>query len=142
MIDDGVLINRVASDDILDQAYDWVCSRRRDYSHNSDIWELRRNWQDIKPILQQALRSGNYSFGTLREIRTESGRMALWNAQDALVLKGMALVLGTHLKGIISDNCHHVEGHGGAKKAIRNATEALVPGSHVVNYPSAKDRRA
>lgn len=29
-------------------AYDWVCKRRIDYSHNSDIWDLRWNWQEIK----------------------------------------------------------------------------------------------
>lgn len=35
------LIARVASDETLDIAFDWVCKRRQDYSHNSDIWDLR-----------------------------------------------------------------------------------------------------
>ena len=34
------LITRAASDETLDIAFDWVCKRRVDYSHNSNIWYL------------------------------------------------------------------------------------------------------
>ena len=34
--------------DELEDAYLWVCDIRKDYSPNSDIWELRRNWANIK----------------------------------------------------------------------------------------------
>jgi len=39
-----MLIERVASDAILDEAYAWVCHRRRDHPDNAEIWWFRRNW--------------------------------------------------------------------------------------------------
>ena len=41
----------------------------------------------------------------------------LWNAQDALVQKAMALVLGPQWP--ISPRCTHMKGHGGLKGALR-----------------------
>lgn len=75
------LISRVASEDTLDRAFDWVCKRREDYSHNSDIWDLRRDWEQIKPNVQQALLTGDYSFSPLREIRTDCDIIELWSAR-------------------------------------------------------------
>jgi hypothetical protein len=49
------LLAQVASDDILDQAFDWVCRQREHHSPNSDVWWLRFNWHTIKPQLQQQL---------------------------------------------------------------------------------------
>lgn len=128
----GPLINRAASDAILDQAYDWVCKRRLDYSHNSDIWDLRRNWKEIKPDIRKALIDGVYEFDPLQEIRTGTDTIELWSSQDALVLKALALVLGEHLDGTISDRCHHVQGRGGTKEATRNTTCMLMPVDHVM----------
>ena len=34
----------VARDEVLDEAYDWLCRQRLDYSANNDIWDLRRRW--------------------------------------------------------------------------------------------------
>jgi len=125
-------IERVASDEILDIAFDWVCKRRIHYSHNSDIWDLRLNWQEIKPKIQQALVSGDYTFSALKEIRTDSDIIELWCATDALVLKALAVVLGEHLNDTISEQCHHVQGRGGTKQAIRNTMNVLAPGSYVM----------
>jgi hypothetical protein len=38
------IIEQLASNDVLDSAYEWLCRRRRDYSANSDAWALRRCW--------------------------------------------------------------------------------------------------
>ena len=94
------LIARVASDETLEIAFDWVSKRRIDYSHNS-VWDLRRNWQEIKPEIQQALVSGDYTFSPLREIRMDSEVIELWCAKDALVLKALAIILGEELDRII-----------------------------------------
>jgi RNA-directed DNA polymerase len=45
------MIREIASDDILDEAFGWLGQRRNDYSHNNDVWDLRRNWERIKPKL-------------------------------------------------------------------------------------------
>ncbi|MDM8517154.1 hypothetical protein QUF76_13215 [Desulfobacterales bacterium HSG16] len=52
------LIRRIASDEILEEAFQWLCRRRIDYSPNSDIWDFRLKWPQIKPELQNRLVSG------------------------------------------------------------------------------------
>jgi RNA-directed DNA polymerase len=32
------ILAQLASDDVLDSAYEWLCRRRRDYSANADVW--------------------------------------------------------------------------------------------------------
>ncbi len=32
------LMEQIASEQTLAEAYDWLCKRRRDYSHNDDVW--------------------------------------------------------------------------------------------------------
>ena len=126
------LIARVVSDETLDIAFDWVCKRRQDDSHNSDIWDLRRGWAEIKPELQRVLAAGGYEFDALREIRTGTEVIDLWSARDALVLKALAFVLGDHLDPVISESCHHVKGRRGAKAAVRKALSAVSTDSHVM----------
>jgi len=128
----GQLIALVASDEALDIAFDWVCKQRIDYSHNSDIWDLRCGWAEIKPELQRKLLSGEHEFDALREIRTDSDVIELWSARDALVLKALAYVLGDHLDSVISKSCHHVKGRGGAKAAVRKVMSAVSVDSHVM----------
>jgi RNA-directed DNA polymerase len=126
------LISKIASDVIIDTAFTWVCDRRKEYSHNNDIWELRRNWIHTKPELQKCLLNGDYMFDPLKEIRFESCVIELWNSQDALVLKAIALVLGEHLAPVISETCHHVKGNGGAKEAVRKVMSIVSEDCHVM----------
>jgi RNA-directed DNA polymerase len=127
-----ILIEYIASDRILDQAYVWLCKRRANLSHNNDVWDLRRNWHDVKPKLQQALLMGEYRFSPLVELRFPDGNLECWCAVDSLILKAMVIVLGKHLAPVVSPACVHVVGHGGAKKAVRDVYRHLEPGSHVM----------
>ncbi|MDJ0717100.1 MAG: hypothetical protein QNJ54_23280 [Prochloraceae cyanobacterium] len=36
------LIARIASDDVLKIAYQWLCQKRSHYHFNGDVWQLRR----------------------------------------------------------------------------------------------------
>ncbi len=45
---------------------------------------------------------------------TPKRRTELWSAKDALVLKAISIVLGEHLKPVLSHSCYHLKGHGGA----------------------------
>lgn len=45
------LINKIASCDIIDAAYEWLCQRRQKYSPNSDIWNLRRAVKKVNQVL-------------------------------------------------------------------------------------------
>jgi hypothetical protein len=49
------LIEQVASDEIIEQAFSWLCLKRKEHCHNNGVWNLRRHWQTIKPNLQQQL---------------------------------------------------------------------------------------
>ena len=92
------VIEQLASDDVLDRAYEWLCRRRRDYSPHSDVWAFRRCWPGEKERIKGELLSGNYRFSLLSRCMLKDGEDTdLWSARDALVLKAMALVLGSHL---------------------------------------------
>jgi hypothetical protein len=54
----------------------------------------------------------------------------LWSARDALVLKALTIVQGDHLP--ISPRRTHVEGHGGAKAAVRQVWERLAENRFVL----------
>jgi hypothetical protein len=51
------LIDRVTSDEVIERAYKWVCERRKHYHHNSDVWQLRRWWDEKKRLIVAQLRS-------------------------------------------------------------------------------------
>jgi len=53
-------MDEVASDEVLDLAYDWLCRSRKNAGHNSDVWVVRWRWADLKPRVQAELRAGTY----------------------------------------------------------------------------------
>ena len=126
------LITKIASDEVIDAAYAWLCKRREKWSPQNDVWDLRWRWQTAKPAIQAALLAGEYVFQPLYEVRLPQEIREYWGTQDALVLKAVALVLGEHLKPFISANCVHVTGHGGAKKAVGDTFDHLAPNSWVM----------
>jgi len=83
---------QITSDNVVDIAFEWICKRWQDYSHDSDIWDLRIRWLTIWPHLQALLLAGGYIFSPTIEIRLPDGKggiekRELWCSQDALVLK-------------------------------------------------------
>ena len=119
------ILAQLASDDVLDSAYGWLCrQRRRDYSANADVWAFRRDWARKKEQIKDELDAGSYRFSLLIRITLKDGEDTdLWSARDALVLKALAIVLAEHLP--ISPRCTHIKGHGGAKYAVREVRDHL-----------------
>lgn len=64
-----MLLDQIASDAVLEDAYAWLCHRRRDYPANADVWSLRRDWPIEKRRLQVELRGGTFRFGLLDRIQ-------------------------------------------------------------------------
>ncbi|MGR3316916.1 MAG: reverse transcriptase domain-containing protein [Candidatus Anammoxibacter sp.] len=126
------LIKKVASNTVVDQAYAWLCARRKGYSHNDDVWDICFRWNEIKPWLQKALISGKYTFSSQKEILLPDRRIELWSAMDSLVLKAMSIVLGEYLGPVLSNNCYHLKGHGGAKAAVMATFNHLKQDQHVM----------
>jgi len=120
-----MLINLIASDEVLDAAYEWLWVKRAHYHFNGDIWHVRRWWHEIKPQIQQQLLEGRYFFRELRVIQGKERRVEWWCSIDALVLKATAIVLGEHLKPHLSQRCFHLAGTGGMKAAVREVAANL-----------------
>ena len=118
------ILDQLASDEVLNSAYGWLCGRREGYHHNADVWSLRFGWHEEREEIRRDLLSGRYRFGLLKRITLRGGEeIDLWSARDALVLKALSLVLAEHLP--ISKRCTHLKGHGGAKAAVREVREQL-----------------
>lgn len=114
------MITRIASDEILEQAFDWLGQARKDYSANADIWHLKHHWRHRKPAIQQALRAGHYHFSPLNRYEIDGDTLCLWSAEDALVLKALAIVLSEEIAPQLSRRCYHAAGLGGLKAAVRD----------------------
>jgi RNA-directed DNA polymerase len=71
------ILAQLASDDVLDSAYEWLCWRRRDYSANSDVWSFRRRWQREKAQIKSELLSGSFRFSLLARMTLENGEERL-----------------------------------------------------------------
>ena len=113
-----MLIELMASDDILDEAYAWLCYRRRDYPANADIWSFRRNWDTERKRLKDDLLTNSFRFEALDRVGLKDGsKVDVWTSRDALVLKAMSLCLAQVLP--VLPHCTHIKGNGGAKAAIR-----------------------
>ncbi|MHC5939530.1 hypothetical protein, partial [Nostoc sp.] len=63
------LIQRIASDEVIEQAFAWLCEKRQHYHYNADVWQVRRWWQEKKAVVQAQLLAGTYRFRELRLIR-------------------------------------------------------------------------
>jgi hypothetical protein len=118
-------LEQIASDEVLDEAYAWLCDRREHYSHHDDVWDVRFHWPEIKPVLQATLLGGEYRFSPLRRIHRAEDDLEIWSALDSLVLKAIAIVLTQQLAPKLSDRCCHLAGNGGAKAAVRYVLEKL-----------------
>jgi RNA-directed DNA polymerase len=102
----------------LRPAYLWLIGARAKASPNADIWDLRRNWPQLRQSLKKQITTGTYLFAPLQRVRHATGPAYSWSAQDALVLKALTLALADILP--THDSCTHVAGHGGLKRAVRD----------------------
>lgn len=119
------LMEEIASESVLEEAYAWLCKRRENYSHNDEVWEVRFRWKEIRISLQRQLLAGQYRFSPLRRIHRTNDDLEIWSALDSLVLKAMAIVLTRYLARRLSSRCFHLAGNGGAKAAVREVVANL-----------------
>ena len=118
------LMEEVTSEAVLDQAYAWLCQRRRAFPPDADVWALRRHWQRERPRLCAELLAGTYRCAVLSRVTLKSGEeIAFWSARDALVLKALTVVLAQRLP--LSPRCTYLKDHGGSKGALREVLRHL-----------------
>ncbi|MDA0661101.1 MAG: reverse transcriptase/maturase family protein [Planctomycetota bacterium] len=124
-------MEEISSDEVLDQAFAWLCKRRENYSHNDEVWRVRERWGDIKPQLQRQLINGEYSFSPLRRVHRTNDYLEIWSALDSLVLKAIAIVFTRRLVPQLSKRCTHITGNGGSKSGVREV-QANLPNNKFV----------
>ena len=105
----------------IDQAYAWLCHKRKHYHFNNDVWHLRIHWQRERPRLIQLMKAGEYTFDWVRMLRTPERTSFLWQAQDVLVLKSLTLYLEEQLRPVLDDCIYHLAGKDGTKKGAKAA---------------------
>lgn len=109
----------------LEEAFEWICEIRKDYSANNDIWRLRRDWEEIKITFLEELNTGSYTFGLLDRYEIDGAMVSLWCSQDMMALKLITKALQQRMAVYLPRTCYHVKGHGGLKKAIEQTSAAL-----------------
>jgi RNA-directed DNA polymerase len=118
--------------DDLQRAFKWICGLRKDYSANSDIWRLRREWNNIKENLLAQLNDGTYTFDLLERYEFDDATISLWSSQDMIALKLIAQALGQRMAEHIPKFCYHIKDRGGLKKAVCHTHAALVEHKYVM----------
>ena len=63
----------------LERAYLWIFKIRKNYSHHSDIWLLRRNWDKIKFAMFRQLNEGSYQRKGLFARRDQGAKLMVNN---------------------------------------------------------------
>ena len=113
---------RLATNEIINTAYDWVYAQRKNHSHNNSIWSLRANWAQLKPQLISQLLSGSYRLSPLKSHTINGERVSSWEAMDALVLKALALTLSPLFSPEEYSHCTHLKGGGGIHGAVKEVS--------------------
>lgn len=108
----------IFTDKLIQKAFEKVCYRRREYSSNNDIWELRFNWNERKFKILEELNTGTYKFDTVKEIIIDAQVYEIWAAQDAVVLEALTTLLNEKYNITSECNSHHLKGKGGVKSAV------------------------
>lgn len=114
----------ITSDATWHPAWEWLKTQRQHSPVNADIWHLRFHWQRIAPGLYSRVFAGMYRLTPMRIVNDK----AQWCAQDALVLKWVALRVESLLPQ--HNRCHHVKGHGGSYGSVSRVAEALCDGGY------------
>ena len=98
------MIDRVASDEVIAAAFEWLCQHRKYYPPRADVWALRHDWARQRDRIQDELRAGTYRLSSVQRTTNGEGEILhVLRAADALVLKALAIVLQEVLD--ISDRC-------------------------------------
>lgn len=99
----------------LESVYAWCIKLRKNYSHNNDIWDIRRHWGKIGPLFLKQMNDGTYAFKAMDVYIHDDAPTYLWSSLDMMALKLIAKVLSSLIP--IPSTCYHTKG--GLKKAVR-----------------------
>lgn len=107
----------------LEAAFQWCCRRRKDSPPNADIWHLWFHWPAVSQALLTELHDNRYRLSPLQITGRGREAKAVWSAQDAVVLKWVAMQLQAVLP--VHPLCEHHKGHGGGKRSVQRMHDSL-----------------
>ena len=110
---------------IIQAAFEKVCHRRKEYGPNSDIWDLRHNWDTRKRDILDGLNDGAYKFDAVREILIDGEIYEIWAAEDAVVIEALTMLLKDNYNIIKDCDSYHLKGRGGVKAALNQVENNL-----------------
>lgn len=113
-------------------AYDWLCQRRRHAPPNADVWHLRYHWLSQTEPLYQRVQCGSYVLRPMQVHHRYNNSWVQWSAQDALVLKWVALQVENRLP--THERCVHLKGQGGGRQSVSETWQALQSGEYGFVY--------
>ena len=119
------LIDKIANPEIIDEAYQYICTARRNTSHTNSVWWLRANWPTVKIELINKLRNNEYHFAPLARHKVKGELINCWEAENTIVLKAITIVLSKVLGVDVLPSCKHLKSNGGLKKTVREVQEKL-----------------
>lgn len=83
------------------------------------------HWEQLRRQLQQDLLAGDYLLSPTRSYYIAKKYLSRWDAQDAVVLKALSLVLAPQVADFMGIPIYHLSGHGGVKGAVAQVKNAL-----------------
>jgi len=92
----------------LESVFDWLCDLRLDYSHNNDIWDLRRHWESLKHTFLHQMNTGTYQFNALDVYVHGDVSIYLWSSLDMIALKLITQALSSKIS--VPSSCYHTKG--------------------------------
>lgn len=114
------------------EAYKWLCQQRKNAPADSDVWHLRFHWAAEGAAFRERVEQGKYRLKPMRVVnRVADEPVAMWDADDALVLKWVALQIQQDMP--VHAKCHHVKGTG-VHYSRREVKTALDSGEYKFVY--------
>ncbi|EGH0794879.1 hypothetical protein N3391_003245 [Salmonella enterica subsp. enterica serovar Montevideo] len=107
----------------LEAAFQWCCRRRKASPPDADIWHLWFHWQEIKNDLLAEITESRYRLSAMQIVGRGKDKQAVWSAQDAVVLKWVAMRLHDLLP--VHPLCEHHKGHGGGGRSVHRMARSL-----------------
>lgn len=107
----------------IDQAFQWLRKQRRNYSIHDSTWSLSHQWSVYKHRLLSAWRTGIHNFSPLRRLRSAFDSVAVYEAEDALLLKTLQIAMKRHMQHAVSPRVYHLKNRGGMKAAVRDVSQ-------------------
>jgi len=104
---------------LVERCYDWMCKRRAHHHHNQSIWDVMAKQSTWRQKILGACYHGRWQFSPTRFVKLGSDDecVELWSAEDAWLLKIIALMFKRLLSKVLSKHCYHVAG--GSKCLLR-----------------------